>query len=123
MNATQPTNQPAGETGGLDHENPTHIYHTVFNPSGCDRFYCLQRFDPASVADAAALTDEVARLKEALERIQDCAHGVMPIHRDMDHLRQIVLNADDARWTRLYAILAETRAALQPGESEGEGRG
>jgi len=58
------------------------------------------------------LLAEAGRLREALKRIEECAHGIMPIYRDMDHLRGIVIGLNDARWTRLYAILGEARAAL-----------
>lgn len=40
---TAPATSPSTE-----HDDPRHIYHTVFNPSGCDKFYCLKRFDPST---------------------------------------------------------------------------
>jgi hypothetical protein len=65
-----------------------------------------------AVNEHDALLAEAGRLREALKRIEECAHGIMPIYRDMDHLRGIVIGLNDARWTRLYAILGEARAAL-----------
>lgn len=62
--------------------------------------------------DYDALLSEVASLKASMQSIELCAHGIMPSYRDMEHLRAIIIGLDDARWTRLYAILAESRAAL-----------
>jgi hypothetical protein len=65
-----------------------------------------------AVNSHAELERERDALREALQSIRQCAHGIMPIYGDMDQLKEIIIKADDARWTRLYAILAEARAAL-----------
>ena len=40
--------------------------------------------------------------------------GIMPIHEneDMEALKDTIIKLEDARWTRLFAIYAEARAAL-----------
>jgi hypothetical protein len=53
----------------------------------------------------------ITQLTEALAGIEQCALGIMPIHRDMDHLREIIISLNDARWTRLYAILGTAHDA------------
>lgn len=72
---------PAAQATGewYDHDDPRHIYHTVFNPSGCDKFYCLKRFD----APYQSLSTEQERLRqinkqllEALSNAVRCAGHV-----------------------------------------------
>ena len=62
-----------------------------------------------TIADCLVVIDV---LREALEVIHDCAKGIMPIHKDLEVLRSTILTLNDARWTRLYDILAEAEAAL-----------
>lgn len=54
-----------------DHDDPRHIYHTVFNPSGCDKFYCLKRFD----ATYQSLSAERERLRAALQEAAEWFHA------------------------------------------------
>ena len=70
--------------------------------------------DPDTVAHATVAMDaEIERLRAALTNIYDCAKGIMPIHENMDYLRNLIISLKDARWTRLFAIYAEAAAALE----------
>lgn len=58
------------------------------------------------------LTDKLDIARKALENILECAHGIMP-YKDRELLKETVIALDDARWTRLYAILVESEQALK----------
>lgn len=53
-----------------------------------------------------------AAAREALASIYDCTNGIMPIYNDASDLMQKCIAGNDARWTRLFAIWAEAKAAL-----------
>lgn len=42
-------------------------------------------------------TERLVRLEKALAAIRECAHGIMPIYRDVAQLQQIIIDLDDAR--------------------------
>lgn len=67
----------------------------------------------------ADLLAEKKVMEEALENVRECSQGIMPIHENMDDLRDTIIRLKDARWTRLFAIYAEARAALPGGKGEG----
>ena len=58
-----------------------------------------------AVADAAGLKTE-------MEAVFTCANGIMPLYKDSADLRQTIIAANDARWTRLFAIWETARQAL-----------
>ncbi len=58
------------------------------------------------------LQEENEKLRKALGSIYDCAQGIMPIYKNDEDLRQKIIGLQDAKWTRLFAIYAEAKAAL-----------
>lgn len=54
------------------------------------------------------LAAQLAAARDALAKIGDCARGIMPLGITQDG----IIKLDDARWTRLWAILGATEAAL-----------
>jgi len=64
--------------------------------------------------------EQVGALRKALENTRNCAKGIMPIHsgKPDEALKLLIISLNDARWTRLFAIYAETDAALAGGREE-----
>jgi hypothetical protein len=51
-----------------DHDDPAHIYGPD-NPSGCDKFYCLNRFAVAWEVEAKHHAKMSTHYRDALERL------------------------------------------------------
>lgn len=49
----------------FDHDDPAHVYSPLLNPSGCDKYYCLMRFD--TTGWYAELVTVRAQREEALD--------------------------------------------------------
>lgn len=101
------------------------IYSVQCDPGCASRGAITSNSDAAITAwntrapspSEAALKAEVERQREALTDIEETCRGIMPIHRDMDHLLTIVVDIHQAEWTRLFIIYATARAALMQGKN------
>ena len=70
-----------------------------------------------AIADAEGRAEKaeahMTAMRESLRAAFNCADGIMPIYKNEAHLREIIIDANDARWTRLFAIWSTCQRALE----------
>jgi len=65
------------------------------------------------MATLQSCQEALRRVVDHVTSIRNCAHGIMPIYSELKtDLMKTIIGLNDARWTRLYAILAEAEEAL-----------
>ena len=68
---------------------------------------------PCLACTIEAQQEALRQVVDHVTSIRNCAHGIMPIYSELKtDLMKTIIGLNDARWTRLYAILAEAEEAL-----------